>query len=116
MGAGHQVDQVSHDLGESPNLKDLENRDVLDARGLASFLGVSERTVREYTAMDVIPCVRIGRCVRYIVADVVSVLKKRSQSDRVRRQRQARKVLKAMKRRGNDHSVRQREEVPMELR
>ena len=49
-----------------------ENRLLLKARDAAQSLAVSERTLWDLTNRGDLPCVRIGRAVRYDPADLVN--------------------------------------------
>jgi excisionase family DNA binding protein len=52
----------------------LEVARLLDAAALARALTVSQATVRAWTSRCDIPCIRIGRLVRYRLDDVLAWL------------------------------------------
>lgn len=43
---------------------------LLTLREVAAYLRVSEKTVRRWVAQGRIPCVRLGRVVRFVAGDV----------------------------------------------
>ena len=43
---------------------------LLTIREVARYLGVSEKTIRRMVAAGLIPCVRIGRAIRFLPGDV----------------------------------------------
>jgi excisionase family DNA binding protein len=49
---------------------DLSARPLLRRGAVAELLDVSERTVRQWTDDDRLPCVRLGRAVRYRPEDI----------------------------------------------
>lgn len=52
---------------------------LVDSRTAARLLSVSPRTVFSMTAAGELPCVRLGRLVRYALADLERVIDSRRQ-------------------------------------
>lgn len=58
---------------KTPNETIAEPRPLLNRAAVAKLLSVSERAVREWTDDGRLPCVRLGRAVRYRPEDVEHV-------------------------------------------
>lgn len=56
---------------------------LLDAKAIAERLGVPESWVRETARSDAIPCVRLGRYVRFDLTDVEAWLEECKQPGRL---------------------------------
>jgi excisionase family DNA binding protein len=58
----------------SPGGFDLARQPLTDAKHIGSLLGIPPKSVLQYARDGRLPCVRIGRHVRFIVADVQRAL------------------------------------------
>lgn len=47
---------------------------IVDVDGIAAILGVSEKTVRRLVGADQIPHMRVGKQLRFVVADVLAAM------------------------------------------
>ena len=47
-----------------------QDESLFTVREVARYLGVSEKTIRRMVAAGWIPCVRIGRAIRFLPGDV----------------------------------------------
>lgn len=71
----------------------MTSRALLKPDEAAAFLAVSPRTLWELTHRRGLPCVRIGRCLRYRESDLVAWVDKRREAaapGRIREEREAR--------------------------
>ena len=54
----------------------MEKRFV-SIKDLATYLGVSEHTVKSWVYQDRLPCKRIGRVIRFDIEEINNILKKK---------------------------------------
>jgi hypothetical protein len=59
------------------------NGELLKKGQLAKALNISPRSIENYMARGWVPYVRVGRCVRFDLADVLATLKARGQCNTV---------------------------------
>jgi excisionase family DNA binding protein len=60
-----------------PNESELLREPLWDAEQVATWLGIPKASVYEYVQRGVLPCVRIGRHVKFIRADLERALAER---------------------------------------
>ena len=60
-------------------------RELLKKQQLAEALNISTRSIENYMRRGWIPFVRVGRCVRFCLSDVLETLKSRGQCNVVLR-------------------------------
>ena len=53
---------------------DLERAPLRDATHIAALLGIPRKSVLQYARDGRLPCVRIGRHVRFVIADVQAAI------------------------------------------
>ena len=61
----------------------MPNGELLKKGQLAKALNISPRSIENYMARGWVPYVRVGRCVRFDLADVLATLKARGQCNTV---------------------------------
>ena len=55
-------------------IADSQNQVLMTVREMAASLRISVRHLQDLTKARLVPCVRLGRCVRYRLADVVRAM------------------------------------------
>ena len=59
------------------------NGELIKKGQLAKALNMSQRSIENYMNQGLVPYVRVGRCVRFDLADVLATLKARGQCNTV---------------------------------
>lgn len=59
---------------DQPTLLEIERAPLQDAGYVAELLGVPRKSVLQYAREGRLPCVRIGRHVRFVIADVQAAI------------------------------------------